>query len=211
MSSIVGRWRGRLKLRQALLAAAKKRAALRAQQVAAAQRVIRRHSKAAVNGPVVMFDSIVVSEIPKNAMAVAGYTSGRWPTYLELVKRFPKAQKLSIAVNASHDATCLDVEPGDAQNKDAAGWVRRQQRRGVKRPVIYTSVSNVAALLGVLRHQGVQRSEIRLWTAHYTGRSHLCSPACYQGMPTTADATQWTDKSGGRNLDESLCNGGFFS
>jgi hypothetical protein len=92
-----------------------------------------------------MYDSINVDQIPVDAQAVAGYVGGKWPTYADgsLAKRCPKARKLSIAVASRYDAECLDVEPGDATNNVAAGWVKRQQKRGVKHPVVYTSVANV--------------------------------------------------------------------
>jgi hypothetical protein len=62
-----------------------------------------------------MFDSTTVADIPSTGMdAVAGYVGGNWPTLPALVKRFPHLPALSIAVNASQDAQCLDVEKGDA-------------------------------------------------------------------------------------------------
>ncbi len=159
--------------------------------------------------PFSMFDSITVSEIPANAAAVAGYVGGHWPTYAELVREFPHAKRLSIAVNAGENAECLDVESGDAVNAQAPAWVKKQVGLGVKRPVVYTSVSNAAALLDTLANSGIHRLDIRLWTAHYTGVEHRCTAACGFGMPGVADATQWTDKAFGRNLDESLCAGDF--
>jgi hypothetical protein len=113
-------------------------------------------------------------------------------------------------VSYSANAECLDVEPRDATNAVAPAWVKRQIARGVKRPVIYTSVSNARVLLNTLAQEGIGRDDIRLWTAHYTGKAHRCSPACGFSFNTTADATQWTDKSLGRNLDESLCDDRFF-
>jgi hypothetical protein len=156
-----------------------------------------------------MFDSVNINEIPRSAVAVAGYTSGNWPTFLRLKAQFPKAKLLSIAVNASHDAMCLDVEPGDATNDQASAWVKRQQGRGVKRPVLYTSVSNAASLLHELERHGIKRSDIRLWTAHYTFRAHRCGPECGFGFTGKADATQYDDKALGKNLDASLCAGDF--
>lgn len=158
-----------------------------------------------------MYDAVTVSEIPADAQAVAGYTSGNFPTWPELLKRFPHAHRLSIAINAGHDADCLDVEPGDATPADAAVWVKRQQARGVARPVLYASVSTMPTVLRELAAAGIHREHVRLWTAHYTGRAHLCSPACGFGFLETADATQWTDKALGRNLDESLCADTFFA
>jgi hypothetical protein len=113
-------------------------------------------------------------------------------------------------VTSHADAECLDVEPGDATNDVAAAWVKRQIARGVKRPVVYTSLSNAAALLRALAAGGVPRTSVRLWTAHYTKFAHRCDPRCGFGMPTTADATQWTDRAFGRSLDQSLCADDFF-
>lgn len=161
--------------------------------------------------PITMYDSVTVSEIPSTASAVAGYVNGRYKTFPKLVKDFPHAHKLSIAVSSAADAECLDVEQGDATNDVAAAWVKRQEARGVKRPVVYTSVSNAPSLLRVLDKAGVKRSDIRLWTAHYTFKSHLCNSKCWPGFTGKADATQWTDKALGRNLDASICSPGFFS
>ena len=157
-----------------------------------------------------MFDSVTVSEIPKGATAVAGYVNGRYQTYPSLVSGFPNAHKLSIAVSSRFDADCLDVELGDATNAVAPGWVKRQLDRGVKKPVVYTSVSNAFKLLDTLAQAGIKREDIRLWTAHYTFVPHLCTAHCGFGMPGVADATQYHDHALGRNLDASLVQDDFF-
>lgn len=158
-----------------------------------------------------MFDSTTVGEIPGDAPAVAGYVGGYWPTYLRLVQGFPRAYHLSIAVNAGEDAECLDIERGDAEPYQAPEWVRRQLARGVARPVLYSSVSTMGQVVGALESAGIPRSSVRLWTAHYTGYPHVCTPqSCGYGLPDESDATQWTDHSLGRNLDESLCSDSFF-
>ena len=154
----------------------------------------------------VMYDSVDPSQIPSDATAVAGYVNGHWPTFSQLT-RF-HANRLSIAVNASADAACLDVETGDATPAQAPEWVRRQIARGEKRPVVYANRSTMPAVLEELHRAGIQRSAVRLWTAHY-GFLHLCSSqACGAGFE--ADATQWTQTALGRNLDESILNATFF-
>lgn len=159
-----------------------------------------------------MYDTVTVDTVPANPPAVAGYVAGHWPTYEGLVLRFPKAKHLSIAVQADQNAQCLDVEPGDASNAQAPAWVERQLARGVKRPVLYTSVSNWPALLATLHGAGISRQEIRIWSAHYGRGKHICSGACNNfGFIGPADATQWTDTSLGRNLDESVCQDSFFN
>lgn len=155
----------------------------------------------------VMYDSVDVDQIPRDATAVAGYINGRWPTFRQL-RRF-KANRLSIAVTADVDAACLDVETGDATPEQAPAWVRRQLARGQYKPVIYASRDNVPAVLAELNHAGINRSQIRLWTAHYGAGAHICGGVSC-GARFTADATQWTDKALGRNLDESLLADTFF-
>src|SRR6266487_4563491 len=90
--------------------------------------------------------------------------------------RVTGVQTCALPIFTAHaDAQCLDVEPGDATNADAPAWVKRQIARGVYRPVVYTSLSNVNALLRALAAAGISRPQVRLWTAHYTGREHLCA------------------------------------
>jgi hypothetical protein len=157
-----------------------------------------------------MYDSVTVGEIPTDAPAVAGYVNGKFITFPTLQHNFPRAQRLGIAVTSAADAECLDIEDGDARPDQAPAWVKRQIARGVKRPTVYAQVSSMQSVLNALAGAGITRDQVRVWTAHYTHQPHRCSPACGFGFSTVADATQWTDKSLGRNLDESLCDDSFF-
>jgi len=158
-----------------------------------------------------MFDTTTPDAVPTgDVQAVAGYVGGHWPTYARLVQEHPQAHHLSIAVNAHEDAECLDVEAHDASPDEVPAWVMRQQARGVHCPVVYASVSAMPLVLAALAHAGIDRSRVRVWTAHYTGHAHLCTAACGFGFRGTADATQWTDRARDRNLDESVCVDSFF-
>lgn len=158
----------------------------------------------------IMYDSVTVGEIPTDAEAVALYIDGAYRNWTAGRLHARKARRLSIAVFASDDADALDIESGDATAADAPGWIRRQQRRDPgSRPVLYSSRDNMLSVLAALRQHGINRSEVRLWSAHYGLGPHICSPrAC--GAAFTADATQWTDRALARNLDESLLDEGFF-
>jgi hypothetical protein len=156
---------------------------------------------------IVQYDSVTLEAIPANAQAVAGYVGGKYETYGEVVKKWPHAHHLSIAVNATEDAECLDVENGDATPGQAAEWFKHHARRA--KPVFYASLSVVPELEAALKTGGFERDQYLVWSAHYTGIPHICGPS--EGLPTAADATQWTDKALGRNLDESLCTDGFFA
>ena len=163
-----------------------------------------------------MFDSIDVAALPSNGTYFAGYVNGAWPTYPTLLGRFPHARVLSIAVDAEANAECLDVESGDAVPSQVPAWIKRQQARSVYRPVIYTSASNLNAVLYAIQAAKIPRAGVRLWSAHYGAGRHICGPgSCgYIGPDGKAvpacDGTQWTDQALGRNLDESVLLGDFF-
>lgn len=148
------------------------------------------------HGPVrfQMFDSTNVSNIPHGAVAVAGYVNGSFANFNEMVKAFPHAKHLSIAVSSGQDAHCLDIETGDATPADAPGWVRRQHTRGIKRPVVYANTSTMPAVIAALTNDDIKRSEYLVWTAHYTNTPHI---------EPESDATQFEDHQ--ELWDASLC------
>lgn len=146
----------------------------------------------------IMYDSVDISTIPKSAVAVAGYVGGLYPTFHLLAKAFPHAKRMSIAINSSEDADCLDIETGDATPADAPDWVRRQKRRGLAKPWLYSNLSTMPSVIAILREAGIHREDVYLWVAHYDGVSSI---------PGGFDGHQFTDKALGRNLDASLMSG----
>jgi len=160
-----------------------------------------------------MYDSTDVGVLPHGADAYAGYVQGLFPTFAALKRLFAAsgAHLLSIAVFASGDADCLDIEPGDATNAQAPGWVKRQLARGARRPCLYTSVSNMDTLVTALGGAGISRAAVRLWSAHYGQGKHICGPGTCGLTRHACDGTQWTDSALGRNLDESILLSNFFS
>jgi hypothetical protein len=152
-----------------------------------------------------MFDSTTVADIPSTGMdAVAGYVGGNWPTYAALVKRFPHLPALSIAVNSSQDAQCLDVEKGDATPADVPFWLDKQARLHPGRtPIIYTSASQIAAV-----RAAAGRRRYLLWSAHYGVGEHVCGRCGYPG----ADATQFDDKGAhGEHIDRTVMSAAFLA
>jgi hypothetical protein len=160
-----------------------------------------------------MYDSTDVGALPHGADAYAGYVEGLFPTFAALKRLFAAsgAHLLSIAVFASGAADCLDIEPGDATNAQAPGWVKRQLARGAHRPCLYTSVSNMDTLVTALGGAGISRAAVRLWSAHYGQGKHICGPGTCGLTRHACDGTQWTDSALGRNLDESILRSNFFS
>ena len=131
-----------------------------------------------------------VANLPSGMDAYGGYVnqSGIGVTYPQVVAKFPDAQHLSITTNGS-PAMCADVESGAMQDWTGYLWG-------------YCSVSSVNSLVKTFGRPH------KLWTAHYTGTAHICSPACWPGLVTTADGTQWIDHGG---WDESLLSDDFFA
>lgn len=133
-----------------------------------------------------------VANLPAGLDAYGGYVndSGIGQTYAGVVIKFPDAHHLSITTDGD-PAMCADVEKG-AMNE----WTGYEYG--------YCSVANVNALVAQF---GRPR---KLWTAHYDPAlgAHICSPACWPGLVTTADGTQWTDHGGA--WDESLLADDFF-
>lgn len=150
---------------------------------------------------IVMFDDVTVSLIPPSPQAVAGYVGGRFANFDAMVKAFPHAFHLSIAVNAGEDADCLDCEPGDATPEQVVGWIKRQLARGVWRPCVYAGEADMAVIIPALKAAGIARGLVRLWLAKWTGVLVL-TPGY--------DAQQITDHADNRSLDESICLGSFF-
>jgi hypothetical protein len=165
-----------------------------------------------------MLDSITVANLPKGADAYLGYVDGRWPTFSQLAGRFG-GPLLSMAVSATADAEGCDVETGDLTAQQVPAWVTRQLKRGVWRPVVYASASNIPAVLAELgwteSHRAFFLPTIRLLSAHYGAGKHICGPATckYPGVPA-CDGTQWTDAASGTGttrVDESVLLDDFFT
>lgn len=149
-------------------------------------------------------DAIDPAQLPAGLDIYWGYPDGRWDDYQRIAQmEGGRAVVMSTVVTAADDGEELDIENGDATDGQAPQWWARQRARGVARPGFYRQVSGVASLMIALGVAKIPRSAYRLRTAHYGAGAHICSPACYRGMPTTADATQWIDHGG---WDESLCS-----
>lgn len=161
-----------------------------------------------------MLDSVTVANLPAGADAYAGYIDGGFQTFHLLKRLFPAARLLSIAVFASGDAECLDIENGDATPAQAPSWVRRQHARGITRPVLYANAATMPAVVDALG--GIPRASYRLWSAHYDSGhgAHICGPAtCAFPRVPACDGTQWRDNApgaGGSKVDESLLRPDFF-
>lgn len=159
---------------------------------------------------IALYDAVTLSNIPSSAQAVAGYVDGKWPTWDAVLQRWPKARHVSITVTGQHDADVCDCENGDLTIDDAIRWFMRKRDAGYWAPGIYGSLDTWLFLYDRLEQLGVQRSHVRVWTAHWTNRWHRCSTRCSRYFPWQADATQFSDRALDRELDVSAATTDFF-
>jgi len=154
-----------------------------------------------VGMPYTMFDSISASSFPASGFdATAGYVAGTgYPSSASIRKRFPGLPHLTIATFARLDAQCFDVEPRAGTPAECPAWFDRPGTGNV----IYCMASWTSQVRAAMGNR-----EYFLWSAHYTGRPHLCGTGC--GYPA-ADATQWLDHGPrGENVDQSLLSDAFY-
>lgn len=171
-----------------------------------------------------MFDTV---DDPKRTFAglkveaVAAYGNGKFANFKTAKKQFPDAHVLEIDVSGEGIGNVGDFEPGDMAYSRAGSWAKERIKAGVRRPVLYFSASHWGEIMQSLKAAGVARKDVRIWTAHYTGKEHLCSPACKNlGITGRADATQWGSPQApgtlpapyaGRNIDVSKTAPKFFA
>jgi hypothetical protein len=150
--------------------------------------------------------------------AVAAYGNGRFANYAQAKAEFPHVPILEIDVSGEGMGDAGDFEAGDMPYSEAGRWAAGRIKAGIHRPVIYFSVTNWPAVHESLEAAGLHRADVRVWTAHYTGRPHLCSSECGFGNDPShhADATQWGTPGylpppyAGRNIDVSMTAADFF-
>src|ERR1700729_4024317 len=87
---------------------------------------------------------------------------------------------------------------------------RTTRRPGLSALTLRTATRRPRALLKAMTKAKIPRNAYMIWSAHDTGKPHVCGPKTC-GSKVQADATQWTFKAYGVNLDESLCYEYFFA
>lgn len=158
-----------------------------------------------------MGDAVTVSNLPPGLDAYAGYIDGRYANIGAIASQHPGAYILPITVWLANEGTAIDIEPSDANPPDAPAFVNLRIAAGVSRPVLYSSISEMPAVVAALNASKLPRYTYRLWSAHYDVGSHICGPTTcrYQGDATPAcDGTQWIDHNNA--WDESLLSDSFF-
>lgn len=152
--------------------------------------------------------------------AVAAYANGKFANFKAAKKEFPNTHVIEIDVTGEGIGNCGDFEEGDIPHTRAGAWAKERLAAGVHRPILYFSSSHWGEIMSSLKAAGVSRKDVRIWTAHYTGKEHICSPACKKlGITGKADATQWGSPEpkntlpphlADRHLDVSKTGPGFF-
>lgn len=162
----------------------------------------------------IAYDDVTLGLIPADATLVCFYLDGRFKMARAKVQaQFPHAQLIAISCMAPgvEGADFYDCEAGDLTPAQLAAAVQREIDSGRRSatdnpPGGYASVSTWPAIVLELAKLGLTVAEIVIWTAHYTGVAHLCSPTTCRFPRFVWDAagTQFTDRADNRSLDESL-------
>ena len=140
-----------------------------------------------------MFDSVTVADLPASAAMVGGYVDGRYANADAARKRFPRARLVTITVLGATHAAVVDIEPGDCTPTSGVAAIKRGTAH-----TAYCNLSTLPAVLNQLDRQKVSR-RTPIWTAHYTGKPHLCDSTCFSvagiNLPFTPNvvATQYAD------------------
>lgn len=155
------------------------------------------------------------------AEAVAAYSNGKFANFGAAKAAFSHLNLLEIDVKNQGIGNAGDFEAGDMDPSLAGSWAKGRIEAGVHRPVLYFQVSSWPAIMRSLKAAGIARKQVRIWTAHWTGKPHRCSSKCGFGVTGTADATQWASADSkhrtlpppyvGRNVDVSLTAPNFFA
>lgn len=113
-----------------------------------------------------MYDSVTPTNIPINAVMVAGYAHGRYAWTQAHWDRFPHAVKVRIAVRANYfDAHVLDCEIGDATPAECPDWALTRRRMGGV-PIIYCNRSTWPMVQGAFRERGIEQPLYWIATAN---------------------------------------------
>lgn len=150
-----------------------------------------------------VYDDVTLGLIPRDAKYVGVYVDGIFSDVARARADFPHATLIPITVFGKHGTRWADCERGDMTNVQVAAWARDEIHAG-RRPGIYTSVSNIMAVVAELRVLGISHTQVDFWSAHYTGQPHVCGPQCGFNLSFVVGGTQFTDRSHGISLDESL-------
>ncbi len=143
----------------------------------------RRHRSTHVRRrPYLIYDSVTPSAIASHKN-VAAYSNGNYAASPAQVAGHKSVMWIDVT-GYNHNASVLDVEPGDATPALAASWAwHRLKDRPTALARIYTMQSEWPAVRAAVAHLPAKmRSHVRYWIADPTGTPHI--------VPGS-DATQW--------------------
>lgn len=135
------------------------------------------------------YDGITPASVPAGAAVYLGYVNGTWPSFAAIKAQHPRKLYISISVNASGRAMCLDVENGDATPQQAPGWVTAERAAGNANPIVYMNQSTWAVVKAEFVAQNVAMP--LFWVASY-----VTDPSKAPAIPAGAIGVQYYDYGG---------------
>lgn len=151
---------------------------------------------------IAMFDSTVKGNLPPNAQAYLYYVDGAF-AYTPPPAQYLLPTTVIPGSPEAPQAACIDVEQYCYSNAQVYGIFT--QLAALR--VVYTSVSNVDAMVATMTANGFARASYRLLSAHYAGYQHICGPSTCQGCANACDGTQWASNN---YYDTSILSPAFF-
>ena len=161
--------------------------------------------------PISIYDAVEVAAMPERARYVVAYVDGVYANREKLKQRFPDAEQITMSVIGEKPAQAYDVENGALTMDDVASFIRVDHAAGYHRPVVYVSVGLMPLLVERLSRSGILRSTYRVWTAHWTGESHICGAQCGLAGLEPPGATQWHGPSLLNEFDTSVTTLGWWN
>lgn len=151
----------------------------------------------------IAYDDVALSLIPPTAQIIWVYRDGRFANEQQARRAFPHAEIKTLTTQGEAGTDGADCEPGDLSPQREAAWARGEIHAGRPHPWLYANRDQMPAVIKACNAIGVHRDEVLIWSAHYTGKEHICGPSTC-GADFQANGTQFTDRAEGRSLDESV-------
>jgi hypothetical protein len=133
-------------------------------------------------------DAATIHKSFPGAAMVAGYIDGRYVWTAADWNLFPHAVKVEIAVSSdTNTGDVIDCETGDANEVEAAAWVRKRKAAGYYRPTIYCPLSLIPAVRQATGDLVLGR-DYDIWCADYDGTArNVYALAAAKQYRNTAD------------------------
>jgi hypothetical protein len=158
-----------------------------------------------------MYDTQYPSIVPKSADLVVSYVDGPAGDSYSSAKNLFGRRALSITWTGEN-ADIADAEQGAVSLSQLPAWIKAQQARGIKKPVVYAIYSGIGTNYQQVK-QAVGSAKVSWWLSDWTGKPHTLpgADAVQYGAQASPSSPMITDPSqaGGHTYDLSFVSPSF--